>query len=81
MEICDSAVLHNDIFINGKRHYIFYSGAHLFCQHEPKKNGMPFGIPFFLSFGDVGFGFEAALRPSVAESGSHIPRRARQARL
>ena len=30
MEICDSAVLHNDIFINGKRHYIFYSGAHLF---------------------------------------------------
>ena len=47
MEICDSAVLHNDIFINGKRHYIFYSGAHLFCQHEPKKNGIPFGIPFF----------------------------------
>ena len=40
MEICDSAVLHNDIFINGKRHYIFYSGAHLFCQHEPKTKAL-----------------------------------------
>ena len=37
MEICDSAVLHNDIFINGKRHYIFYSGAHLFCQRVPMR--------------------------------------------
>ena len=58
MEICDIAVLHNDIFINGKRHYIFYSGAHLFCQHASKKNGIPFGIPFFLSFGDADLGFE-----------------------
>lgn len=38
MEICDSAVLHNDIFINGKRYYIFYSGAHLFCQLYSKRN-------------------------------------------
>ena len=58
MEICDSAVLHNDIFINGKRHYIFYSGAHLFYQHASKKNGIPFGIPFFLSFGGADLGFE-----------------------